>query len=72
MGTMEKMIAGPDGWSDWIHPLPGYKMGCCDCSLVHEMEFAIVPAISEGSMNRGENSGGVIIFRAKRAIDIKG
>ena len=32
---------GADGWSDWIHPLPGYKMACCDCSLVHNMQFRI-------------------------------
>lgn len=30
-----------DGWSDWIHPLPGYKMACCDCGLVHNLEFRI-------------------------------
>lgn len=30
-----------DGWSDWIHPLPGYKMACCDCGLVHNMQFRI-------------------------------
>lgn len=28
-----------DGWSDWIHPLPGYRMACCDCGLVHDMQF---------------------------------
>ena len=28
-----------DGWTDWIRPLQGYRMGCCDCGLVHEMEF---------------------------------
>ncbi len=30
-----------DGWSDWIRPLPGYKMACCDCGLVHNLEFRI-------------------------------
>lgn len=30
-----------DGWSDWIHPLPGYRMACCDCGLVHELELRI-------------------------------
>ena len=30
-----------DGWTDWIHPLPGYKLACCDCGLVHDMQFRI-------------------------------
>lgn len=30
-----------DGWSEWIRPLPGYLMQCCDCGLIHEMEFSI-------------------------------
>lgn len=37
--TAEKGDA--EGWSDWIHPLPGYRMACCDCGLVHDMEFRI-------------------------------
>lgn len=30
-----------DGWSEWIHPLPGYLMQCCDCGLIHEMQFEV-------------------------------
>ena len=30
-----------EGWSDWIHPLSGYRMACCDCGLVHDMQFRI-------------------------------
>lgn len=31
------------GWTDWIRPVrQGYRMGCCDCGLVHELEFQIV------------------------------
>jgi hypothetical protein len=63
------MEAGEDGWSDWIHPLPGYLLQCCDCDLIHDMEFAIVPRSEvdgEGPLNEGETEAGVIIFRAKR------
>jgi hypothetical protein len=29
-----------DGWSRWVQPvMKGYKMACCDCGLVHDMEF---------------------------------
>lgn len=29
------------GWSDWIFPKPRkpYHMMCCDCGLVHDLEF---------------------------------
>lgn len=57
----------PDGWSDWCHPLPGYRLQCCDCGLIHEMEFAIVPRNADVEMNEGEDEGHVIIFRARRA-----
>ena len=30
-----------EGWTEWVHPLPGYKMACCDCGLVHNLEFRI-------------------------------
>lgn len=30
------------GWCEWIQPIEkGYRMACCDCSLVHEMDFRI-------------------------------
>uniref|UniRef100_A0A6M3LFE8 Uncharacterized protein n=1 Tax=viral metagenome TaxID=1070528 RepID=A0A6M3LFE8_9ZZZZ len=32
-----------DGWTRWVPPLMiGYKMACCDCGLVHNMEFKAV------------------------------
>lgn len=30
-----------DGWTEWVTPAQGYKMQCCDCGLVHEMEFRV-------------------------------
>lgn len=60
-----------DGWSEWIHPLPGYLMQCCDCGLIHEMEYAIVPShenCGDTDLNEGETKDGVIIFRARRAM----
>lgn len=48
------------------HPLPGYRMQCCDCGLVHVMEFEIVPADGNQELNPGETLERVIIFRARR------
>jgi hypothetical protein len=36
------MVPVEDGWCDWSFPIPGYRMMCCDCGLVHEMEFDVV------------------------------
>jgi hypothetical protein len=39
---------------EWIQPVRrGYRMACCDCGLVHEMDFRI--------------AGGRVQFRAARA-----
>ncbi len=28
------------GWTEWIRPSrPVYSLACCDCGLVHDMEF---------------------------------
>lgn len=32
-----------DGFSDWIKPkMKGYRMACCDCGLVHDLDFKVV------------------------------
>jgi hypothetical protein len=31
-----------DGWCEWQMPvMQGYKLKCCDCGLVHEVEFNV-------------------------------
>lgn len=65
----EIMHPDEDGWSDWIHPLPGYLLQCCDCGLVHEMQFEIAEphqGMGDGDRNPGESDSGVVIFRARR------
>jgi Zn-finger protein len=28
---------------EWVRPkMRGYKMGCCDCGLVHRLDFKII------------------------------
>lgn len=40
----KKHEAGEGGWSEWVSPSrkQPYKFACCDCGLVHEMEFEAV------------------------------
>lgn len=41
----------------WIRPVrDGYRMTCCDCGAVHEMDFRAIP------WGRGHK----VIFRARR------
>ena len=33
---------GPRGFSRWVEPVArGYMLACCDCGLVHEMQFRV-------------------------------
>ena len=57
----EKLKVNPDGWSDWQRPIHGrgqrnYRMACCDCGLVHEMQFRVIEL-------RGRQR---VLFKAKR------
>lgn len=27
---------------EWIEPKDGYKMACCDCGLIHRLNFRVV------------------------------
>lgn len=36
----KRMVEKRGGWCDWVYPLhKSYWMKCCDCGLVHEMQF---------------------------------
>ena len=42
---------------EWIRPvMKGYKMACCDCNLVHRLEFKVI------TWGRGHK----VVFRAWR------
>lgn len=56
------------GWCEWRHPMPGFVMQCCDCGLLHDVEFEIVPRdpINVGPLNPGERDDAMIIWRMRR------
>lgn len=36
-----------NGWSKWENPvMTNYQMACCDCGLVHTINFQVVELIS--------------------------
>ena len=57
-----KIAANKNGWCDWQSPIHGhgkrnYRLACCDCQLVHEMQFRIV---------KRPNGRNDVIFRVSR------
>lgn len=44
MSKYPKQFANDDGWCDWVSPTPKrpYRMACCDCGLVHDLEFRAI------------------------------
>jgi hypothetical protein len=56
-----------DDWSEWVCPDPTqYFMQCCDCGLVHEMQFNVVK-YSEGDECEDFDDPHVqAVFRARR------
>jgi hypothetical protein len=64
---------GPRGFSAWKNPkMRGYLMACCDCGLVHEMEFKafrITKRFADGSYSYDElpRTEYGVTMRARRA-----
>lgn len=53
MSAYRAEVETSDGWTRWIQPvIRGYKMACCDCGLVHSLNFRV--------------SGGRVQFQASR------
>jgi hypothetical protein len=45
--------AGKGGWCRWVTPgMRRYKLVCCDCHLVHEMEFQALEVTSTTTRSR--------------------
>lgn len=45
--------------NEWVQPIrKGHKMMCCDCGLVHDMDFRLVPRVN--------GQGQFIQFRGRR------
>lgn len=66
------MVERDDGWCDWVRPLmAGYRMACCDCGLVHDMQFQVIKrgrTFPDGSWEGTEVDGDKfrVAFRARR------
>lgn len=68
--TKEQAVNGD--WSRWVQPvMRKYLMACCDCGLVHEMQFQAWQQTSEpnakGEWQAERIRKGRVSFRVRRA-----
>jgi len=55
-------------WSEWVNPKPEqYFMKCCDCGLVHEMQFKVAKYAEGDECEFVEDADLQAVFRARRA-----
>jgi hypothetical protein len=71
MAKFKQIEALEDGWSEWELPvMKGYKMACCDCGLVHNIDFKVVKTqkLLDGSCETEEieDDSLRVLIRAKR------
>lgn len=63
--------AGRGGWSRWVQPIMrGYLFKCCDCGLVHEMQFNALEQVTtptkRGTWKAKKLPHARVEFRARR------
>jgi hypothetical protein len=57
-----------DEWSEWVNPYSEqYFMKCCDCGLVHEMQFKVAKYSEGDECAFVEDADLQAVFRARRA-----
>lgn len=59
------------GSDEWVYPvMEGYRMMCCDCGLVHELDFEVVDAEYVRFRARRNNRSTANARRSKRLTAI--
>lgn len=70
MAKYEEPSVGEDGWTEWVQPIrKGYKFCCCDCGLVHNLDFRVVKGRAQFRANRNNRSTALV--RRHNGIKIK-
>lgn len=70
--SCKPMTPDDEGWSEWVQPtMQRYLMQCCDCGLIHEMQFGALKkgaSLPDGSWEGEELDPDVyrVEFRARR------
>lgn len=49
------------GFTEWIQPIErGYKFACCDCGLVHDLNFQVVDGRAQFQVQRNNRSTALV------------
>jgi hypothetical protein len=60
-------VDSADAWSEWVCPAPKqYFMKCCDCGLVHEMQFKVAKYSEGDECEFVADADLQAVFRARR------
>jgi hypothetical protein len=60
-------VDSADAWSEWVCPAPKqYFMKCCDCGLVHEMQFKVAKYSEGNECEFVKDADLQAVFRARR------
>jgi hypothetical protein len=52
---LTRIRGGEDCWSRWVQPVKrGYLLACCDCGLVHRMDFRVEEGRAQFRAQRAE------------------
>jgi len=66
-GFIKHEVDSFDDWSEWVCPDPTqYFMKCCDCGLVHEMQFNVVKYSKGDECEDFDDPCVQAVFRARR------
>lgn len=70
------MPPGRGGWSEWHEPImKGYRMQCCDCGLIHEVQFKVLEQLTDtdenGAWKAKPFKRGRFSWRLRRAMPSK-
>lgn len=61
-------VANEGDWSEWVNPnSEQYFMKCCDCGLVHEMQFKVAKYSEGDECEFVDDADLQAVFRARRA-----
>jgi hypothetical protein len=56
-----------DGWTDWVQPVrKGYRIACCDCNLVHTMDFRVRKGQVQFRVRRNDRSTAALRREARK------
>ena len=62
------VVENEGDWSDWVNPNNhSYMMKCCDCGLVHEMQFKVAKYSDGDECDFVDDPDLQPVFRARRA-----